>query len=307
MHKTPMTICAALLSLMACGGGSPSKTTPASHSSTGGSSDHGSDSAPADGEASNEFQIKHSTTAGSAHGVSESKIKATATEAAMKFFVVDKLKDEPVAGIVISLQAKGGKKYYTGETDELGYGEVLVPVGKSYDLVYLSLGEKDINAKVTVTDEPMQNIKLTLRYKRFVRKSVAAVAQGGQTGSKSGLEMEEPEVYRLDGVTFATNSAELLPESFERLDGVVEYMTYKPSSRIQVSGHTDNVGVPAKNKTLSEKRARACRDYLMKKGIDGARIEAVGHGDEQPIASNASEDGRQQNRRIEVRELQAGS
>ena len=73
--------------------------------------------------------------------------------------------------------------------------------------------------------------------------------------------------------------------------------------RIQINGHTDNVGAAKKNKVLSEKRAQACRDYLISKGIDASRIEAVGHGDEQPLASNDTEAGRQENRRIEAREL----
>jgi outer membrane protein OmpA-like peptidoglycan-associated protein len=80
-------------------------------------------------------------------------------------------------------------------------------------------------------------------------------------------------------------------------------MTYTKSSRIEISGHTDNAGNPKTNQKLSEKRAQACRDYLISKGIDGSRIEAVGYGDQRPVAPNDSEDGRQQNRRIEAREL----
>jgi outer membrane protein OmpA-like peptidoglycan-associated protein len=106
----------------------------------------------------------------------------------------------------------------------------------------------------------------------------------------------------LDGVNFDTGKASIRAESFPRLDGVVEYMSHKPSVRIQISGHTDNVGNPKTNKTLSEKRAQACRDYLIAKGIDGTRVAAVGFGDERPIASNATDDGRQQNRRIEATE-----
>lgn len=80
-------------------------------------------------------------------------------------------------------------------------------------------------------------------------------------------------------------------------------MTYKKSARIEISGRTDNVGNPKSNKVLSEKRAQACRDNLISKGIDGSRVEAVGYGDEQSIASNDTEEGRQKNRRIEAIEL----
>lgn len=295
--------CGALL-LLACGGPAAS-----SNPSTGNeTSDSASQSADSDGKgtegsSSDEFKTKHSTTAGSAHGVSPSKIKATNTHAAMKFFVVDKSKDAPVEGIVIAMQGPDGKKHYTGETDALGYGEVLVPVGQDYEIVYLSLGEKDINAKVTVSGDPRQNIKLTLRFKRWVDTRVAAVPPTPDA-EPSAEPAEKPKpVFRLEGVTFASSSSELLPESFERLDTVVEYLTYKKSARIEVSGHTDNTGNKRKNKALSEKRAQACRDYFISKGIDGDRIEAIGYGDEQPVASNDTKEGQQTNRRIEAKEL----
>jgi len=85
---------------------------------------------------------------------------------------------------------------------------------------------------------------------------------------------------------------------------VVEFMEHKLSARIEISGHTDNVGNRRANKVLSEKRAKACRDYLVSKGIDSGRIDAAGFGDERPIASNDTEEGRQKNRRIEATEIQ---
>ncbi len=234
-------------------------------------------------EGENAFVLGKSDTAKDAHGTAESKIKPTKTEAALKFFVVDKDKG-PIEGVVISLTAPDGTKYYTKETDSAGYAEVLVPVGKKYSLVYLSLGRKDIAASVPVTDEPNQNVKLTLRYKRHDRK-------------------QEQEVFVLEGVLFDTGKATLRPESFPRLDRVVEYMTHKKRARIQISGHTDNVGDANANKVLSENRAKACREYLVSKGIDGARVTAVGYGSEQPIATNDTPEGRQLNRRIEATEL----
>jgi len=290
-------------------GGSPasSGTTTTSGDPTSGSETSQSDSAadtqadsgPATDSDPNEFKTKLSTTAGTAHGVSESKIKATPTHSAMKFFVVDKGKNVPIPGVVISLQGPDGQKYYTEETDALGYGEVLVPAGASYDLVYLTLGQEDITAKVKVADEPNQNIKLTLRYKpRAPKPAAVPVPEPG----KPAVAPPEP-VFRLDGVNFNTGSSVILAESFPRLDAVVEYMEHKKSSRIEISGHTDNVGNAAKNKALSQKRAQACRTYFIEHGIDGSRIEAVGYGDQNPAASNNTEAGRRENRRIEAKEL----
>lgn len=239
----------------------------------------------------NEFQLRDSDTAGDAHGERPSQIEPTETDAAIRFFVIDKDKG-PIEGIVIKLTASDGTTYYTGETDSKGYAEVLVPVGRKYQLEYLSLGRREISAKVPVPDEPNQNIKLTLRYKRHDRRQPKPNASAA----------DEPR-FVLKGVRFDTGKATIRRESYPRLDEVVEYMTHKKSARIRVSGHTDNVGDPKTNKALSEKRAEAVRQYLISKGIDGGRIEAVGYGDTRPIASNDTEEGRQKNRRIEAVEL----
>jgi OOP family OmpA-OmpF porin len=102
---------------------------------------------------------------------------------------------------------------------------------------------------------------------------------------------------------FDTGKAVLKSESYDKLDVLVEYMQRKRSAKVEISGHTDNAGKPAANKTLSAKRAEACRAYLISKGIDAARIKAAGYGQERPIASNDTEEGRAQNRRIEAIEV----
>jgi outer membrane protein OmpA-like peptidoglycan-associated protein len=215
------------------------------------------------------------------HGAKASKIEPTKTEAAMRFFVVEKDKG-PVKGVVVCLTSPTGTKYFTDETDADGYGEVLVPVGQKYDITYLSLGRRDIAATVTVTGEPKQNVKLTLRFKR----------------------LPPPPPFVLTGVVFDTAKATIRPESFVLLDVVAEFMQHRKSARVEISGHTDNVGNAKANQVLSAKRAQACRAYLISKGIDGDRITAVGYGDTRPIGPNDSDEARQKNRRIQVVELQ---
>src|SRR4051812_39842603 len=233
-----------------------------------------------DAGAGNDFVLHDSSTAREAHGASTSKIKATRTSAAMKFIVSDKDKG-PIKGVVISLTGQTGTTYFTDETDAEGYAEVLVPVGQKYDVAYLSLGRRDIAATVTVTDEPNQNVKLTLRYKR----------------------QPPPPPFVLSGVTFDTAKATIRPESFSRLDIVVEFMKYKKRARVEIAGHPDTAGNRKANRILWEKRAQACRDYIVSKGIDRDRMDAVGFGDERPLVPNDTEGGRKKNRRIEAREL----
>lgn len=227
-----------------------------------------------------EFQLQDTHTAKGAHGAAASKIRPTKTQAAMKLFVVDKDKG-PVPGVVIFLTGPDKTKYYAEPTDSEGYAEVLVPVGQRYDVTYLSLGRRQIAATVPVADEPNQSVKLTLRYKRELPQQPLILA----------------------GVNFDTGKATIRPESFSQLDAVVDFMVHKKSARVEISGHTDNVGNASANKALSEKRAQACRNYIVSKGIDKRRLDAVGFGDERPIAPNDTEEGRQKNRRIEAKEL----
>jgi len=239
---------------------------------------------------SNGFALHKSDDAAKAEAAKRAKLKPTRTEAAVRFTVVDKDKG-PMKGVVVTLTAPDGTKYYTDETDDAGYAEVLVPVGQKYDLVYLSLAQRNIATNVTVTDEPNQSIRLTLRYK--------------SPPAPPPLMVAAPPAMRfiLMGVEFDTGKATLRHGSTERLDYVVDFMAHKKSARIEISGHTDNVGNKKANKLLSEKRAQTCRDYLVSKGIEKSRITTAGYGDERPIATNDTDAGRQQNRRIEATEL----
>jgi outer membrane protein OmpA-like peptidoglycan-associated protein len=231
-----------------------------------------------------EFQLHDSEAAKGVQGPTQSKIKPTKTEAAMRFVVVDK-ENGPIKGVVICLASPTTTKYCTEETDAAGYAEVLVPVGQKYDVTYLSLAGGDVATTVSVTSEPKQSIKLTLRYKRPPPRTP----------------------FVLKGVNFDTGTAVLRPESESRLDLVVDFMKRRKSAVVEVSGHTDNVGNSKTNKALSLKRARACRDYLISKGIEGSRITAVGYGGERPTVPNDTDENRQKNRRIEVVELQPPS
>ena len=84
---------------------------------------------------------------------------------------------------------------------------------------------------------------------------------------------------------------------------LVSYLKNKDDIRIEIAGHTDNVGKEADNIKLSRERADAIRNYVIKKGIPPARITAKGYGASQPVADNDTDEGRQANRRTEVRIL----
>jgi outer membrane protein OmpA-like peptidoglycan-associated protein len=104
----------------------------------------------------------------------------------------------------------------------------------------------------------------------------------------------------LKNIFFETNKYELKPESESELREVVQLMKDNPTLRIQINGHTDNVGKPADNQKLSENRAKAVVAYLTAKGIVATRLSFKGFGDTQPVADNASAEGRAKNRRTEL-------
>src|SRR5437867_5774736 len=104
----------------------------------------------------------------------------------------------------------------------------------------------------------------------------------------------------LKGVTFDSNKATLTPESLKILDDVAASLLSYPGVRIEVKGYTDSTGGPTRNQKLSESRANAVRDYLISKGVPAERIAARGYGQSNPIATNATPEGRAQNRRVEL-------
>ncbi len=118
------------------------------------------------------------------------------------------------------------------------------------------------------------------------------------------IQMEEflPSIgrtIRLENVFFSTNESTLLPNSFAELDQLVNYLKEEPNANIHISGHTDNTGSEELNFALSEARAAAVANYLSSKNILSTRISYSGHGSEMPISSNDTEEGKQQNRRVE--------
>lgn len=107
------------------------------------------------------------------------------------------------------------------------------------------------------------------------------------------------ELITLKNIFFVTNKSELLPGSFAELDKLALYLSETPEASIQINGHTDKTGSEEKNKLLSEARAKAVADYLSSKEIDSSRISYTGYGSSKPIAANDTEEGKQQNRRVE--------
>lgn len=141
--------------------------------------------------------------------------------------------------------------------------------------------------------------------------SHAVISTGNSNAEKALAEINPDNIRALDIATalnmqiinFDTASSHIPEANKSILDQAAALMKRAPQVKLTVKGHTDAVGHAATNKTLSQKRAQAVVDYLVKQGVDPAQLQAVGYGQEQPIADNSTANGQFKNRRIEFEVL----
>ncbi len=122
--------------------------------------------------------------------------------------------------------------------------------------------------------------------------------RAGAVVDLDGCEIEA--VIDLQGVNFEFDSAKLKASATAKLDQASELLASHGSVVVEVAGHTDSVGPDSYNQGLSERRANSVRDYLVSKGISSDRMSARGYGESRPVATNDTDEGRAQNRRVEL-------
>lgn len=105
-------------------------------------------------------------------------------------------------------------------------------------------------------------------------------------------------------INFDTGKSTIKSESQNIIDELYTMLKDNPTLKITIEGHTDNVGNPASNKTLSEQRASSVKTALTNKGVETDRIKTIGYGQEKPIADNSTEEGKAKNRRVEIKKQQ---
>lgn len=118
-----------------------------------------------------------------------------------------------------------------------------------------------------------------------------------------GAVVNDQGCWILEGLSFDTAKWDIKPSQYPILDNVVRILKRNPSLRIEIQGHTDNRGAAGYNQKLSQERAQAVMEYLLKKGISSSRLTAVGYGLSRPVATNTTAEGRAMNRRVELKPL----
>ncbi len=167
------------------------------------------------------------------------------------------------------------------QADEHGHFLTTLPMGSDYG-VHVAGGARYVFRSIHL---PLRNYQSATPYERII--PLAPLVLGAS--------------FDLHNVFFDFDSDRLRPASRKELDRVVRFLQRHPTVRIRIVGHTDSQGTAEYNLDLSLRRARSVKRYLVTEGrIDPRRIETAGEGESRPIASNATEAGRAQNRRIEI-------
>jgi OmpA-OmpF porin, OOP family len=205
-------------------------------------------------------------------------LQATEKEVLVNVTVTD-FKNVPRVKDIVIFESIKSKKKYVDTTDAQGKFSLLLPKGDTYNIMYKDFLDSTAYSTFEIPNNP------------------------GKYTSELGIQIEEPvtKTYTLDNVYFDTGLATLKPSSYKALNDLAEVMLLKTTLVIEIAGHTDNTGTSDINKKLSQDRADAVRNYLIKKGIAANRLTAKGYGDTEPIADNTTDEGKAKNRRTEVR------
>ncbi|WP_193771305.1 OmpA family protein [Candidatus Magnetaquicoccus inordinatus] len=121
------------------------------------------------------------------------------------------------------------------------------------------------------------------------------------TDTPKGAPVDKRGCWVLKNLTFRFNSAKIQAKDSGTIKDTASVLKQNPDLKVEIQGHTDNIGKPAYNKKLSQRRANAVMKGLVKQGVNKKRLTAKGYGMEKPVASNATKEGRAENRRVELR------
>ncbi len=188
-----------------------------------------------------------------------------------------------IRNYVNALTRQGAVKLYEEADSERGSTTLRLPRGGKNMWVYLMTHAQGDAYVLTIVDEG--GMKQDVEF----------------TAAELSKQLNEQGSVAIRGILFDTGKATIKPESEGVLAQIVELLKNDSALKLEIQGHTDNVGAKAANLKLSQDRAAAVRTHLVSTGgIDAARLTTQGFGDSKPVADNSTEEGRAQNRRVEL-------
>ena len=199
----------------------------------------------------------------------------------LKGFIKDADSLKAIYGKIEIVDNELNEAIFTSYSDSIsGSYFITLPAGKSYGI--------SVSAEGYLFQSEYLDIPISAKYEE-IEKDILLKAI--KIGSKLVLK----------NIFFETASATLQEESYVELGFVLKALRENPTMRVEISGHTDNVGGYESNMKLSEERAKSVATFLQGSGIDPSRLEFKGYGYTEPVASNDTEEGRQENRRVEFK------
>jgi len=188
--------------------------------------------------------------------------------------IITNYKDgSPMAGVTINFK---GPKAVTAKTDAAGKYTAKLEQG-NYQAVVSADGFKD--------------------------KAFSVVAKDGKPAAQNIALVKQKETFAFADIYFPSGKAAITPKAEAKLEGLYKVLSDNPELKVEIAGHTDGLGSNRVNLKLSQSRAEAVKTWLEAKGIAADKLVAKGYGEDKPIASNKTRDGRAQNRRIEINVL----
>lgn len=207
-----------------------------------------------------------------------------AKDAPVNVTIADAKSGNLLSNEIVIFKSQKNNTEFQGMSDSVGAFTVRLPSGSKYDIFILGFHD---STSYNVLDIP------ALKENQFYTKPFVL-----------HIAFEAPKSFVLENCTFETGKANLRQEAYAVIDELVDYLKRKEDEKIEIGGHTDNVGAASANLILSTNRANAVRDYLLAKGIAAEMVTAKGYGMLEPIAKNTTAAGRAQNRRTEVKILE---
>ena len=202
-------------------------------------------------------------------------------DAAVNVSIADAKSGNMLSNEIVVFKSRANGTEFQGLSDSTGKFTIRLPNGSKYDIFIL--GFRD-STSYNWLEIPA--LKETQYYKNPFTEDI---------------QFEAPKSFVLDNCTFETGKATLQPESYKVIDELVDYLKRKDDEKVEIGGHTDNVGKAEANLILSTNRANTVRAYLLTKGIAPDRVTAKGYGMTMPVAENTTAEGRALNRRTEVK------
>jgi outer membrane protein OmpA-like peptidoglycan-associated protein len=198
----------------------------------------------------------------------------------------------------------GGKNPYTGKIEKIvNDGRINIGINGGTPPYTIKWSNNTQGISLKNLPAGIYSFTVTDQYNCAVSRSVTFIEPKiPEDEFYSSLKnIEEGTSIVLENIFFEYNKTALLPASYPELDKVVQFMIENDIHKIEISGHTDSDGSDSYNKTLSEGRAKSVANYLVSKGVDQTRLQAIGYGKTKPIDTNSSDAGKAVNRRVEFK------